>query len=70
MSMKISNDIIGNRTRDLRLLAQCLNQLRHRYIYIYIYTLQELNQSRKIRQHSRYHDRDSKWAPAHYKSEE
>ena len=30
MSMKNSNDTIGNRTRDLRLVAQRLNQLRHR----------------------------------------
>ena len=30
MWMKNSNDTIGNRTRDLRLVAQCLNQLRHR----------------------------------------
>jgi hypothetical protein len=29
MSMKNSNDNIGNRTRDLRLVAQCLNQLLH-----------------------------------------
>jgi hypothetical protein len=29
-SMKNSNDSIGNRTRDPRLVAQCLNQLRHR----------------------------------------
>jgi len=28
--MKHSNDTIGNRTRDFRLVAQCLNQLRHR----------------------------------------
>jgi len=28
MSMKKSNDTIGNRTRDLRLVAQCLNQQR------------------------------------------
>ena len=27
--MKNSNDTIGNRTRDLRLVAQCLNQLRY-----------------------------------------
>ena len=30
MSMKNFNDTIGNRTRDLRLVAQCLSQLRHR----------------------------------------
>ena len=29
MSMKNSNDTIGNRTRDLPALAQCLNQLCH-----------------------------------------
>jgi hypothetical protein len=32
MSTKSSRDTIGNRTRDLRLVAQCLNQLRHRAI--------------------------------------
>ena len=30
--MKNSNDTIGNRTHDLRLVAQCLNQLRHRVL--------------------------------------
>ena len=30
MSMKYSSDTIGNRTATFRLLAQCLNQLRHR----------------------------------------
>ena len=30
MSMKNSNDIIGNRIRDLPVVAQCLNHLRHR----------------------------------------
>jgi hypothetical protein len=28
--MKNSNDNIGNQTRDLSLVAQCLNQLRYR----------------------------------------
>jgi len=32
--MKNSNDTIGNRTRDLRLVAQFLNQLRHRVLPI------------------------------------
>ena len=36
MSMKNSNDTIGNRTHDLRLVAQCPNQLRHRAPHIYI----------------------------------
>jgi hypothetical protein len=31
---KICNDTIGNRTRGLRLVAQCLNQLRHRTQYV------------------------------------
>ena len=35
MSMKKSNDTIGNRTRDLRLVAQCLKHLRHRRFTIY-----------------------------------
>jgi hypothetical protein len=30
MSMKISNDTIGNRTRDLPIVVQCLNTLRYR----------------------------------------
>jgi len=30
MSMKNSNDTIGNRTRDLPVVALCLNQLHHR----------------------------------------
>jgi hypothetical protein len=33
--VKISNDTVGNRTRDLRLVAQCLNQLRPRVPQIY-----------------------------------
>ena len=32
MSVKNLNDPIGNRTRDLLLVAQCLNQLRHRVL--------------------------------------
>ena len=34
MSMKNSNDNIGNRTRDLQDLVQCLNQVRHRMVTI------------------------------------
>jgi hypothetical protein len=30
MSMKNFSDTIGNQTRDLWLVAQCLNQLRYR----------------------------------------
>jgi hypothetical protein len=29
MSIEKSNDLIGNVTRDLRLVARCLNQLRY-----------------------------------------
>jgi len=34
MSIKNSNDTMGNRTRDL--VAQCLNQMRHRVPYVLI----------------------------------
>ena len=46
MSKKNSNDTIGNRTRDLQIVAQCLNKLSHRvpliwsvYLLIMIDTL-------------------------------
>jgi len=34
MSMKNSNDTIGNRTRELE--AKCLNQLRHRVPLLFV----------------------------------
>jgi hypothetical protein len=38
MSMKKSNDTIGNQTRDLPLVALCLNQLRHRVPQMWLIT--------------------------------
>jgi len=43
MSMKDSNDTIGNRTRDLPAVVQCLNQLRH-YENMSYYTENEMSQ--------------------------
>ena len=42
--MKNPNDLIGNQTRDFRLVAQCLNQLRRRvHFVLFIDGLQNLH---------------------------
>jgi len=67
MSVKIFNYIIGNRIPYVFSRSASTNCATEIYMYV---CFRKWIQLRKIRQHSRYHDRDSKWAPADYKSEE